>query len=284
MSQSQWTAVGNVLDLGWRRVLDATGALLGAACLVLSFREGSFRESALCGSAVRLGYDVSTARSRALVNRGYFATIGQSLASSPASTRLAPPRLRDDGSQRRNNPRRDRGWTHRHRSLRARQHPAGERRRALRPHVPRLPQRPSPVHRRAQADGRSDRAASRSRATSRSSFTRANSCSARRSNASTIPNDLVARLEGKSSLGRLGLLIHSTAGFIDSGFTGNITLELSNVANLPITIYHGHADRADLVHAPGRPVEKPYGSGELTSKYQGQAEPTPSSYHLNFAK
>src|SRR2546423_8552676 len=55
----------------------------------------------------------------------------------------------------------------------------------------------------------------------------------------TLPNDVVARLEGKSSLGRLGLLIHSTAGFVDSGFSGNLTLELSNVANLPITIYHG---------------------------------------------
>jgi dCTP deaminase len=100
----------------------------------------------------------------------------------------------------------------------------------------------------------------------------------------SIPNDLVARLEGKSSLGRLGLLIHSTAGFIDSGFTGNITLELSNVANLPITIYQGMPIGQISFMRLDRPVEKPYGSGELTSKYQGQSEPTPSSYHLNFSK
>ena len=86
------------------------------------------------------------------------------------------------------------------------------------------------------------------------------------------------------SLGRLGLLIHSTAGFIDSGFTGNITLELSNVANLPITIYHGMPIGQISFMRLDRPVEKPYGSGELTSKYQGQSEPTPSSYHLNFSK
>lgn len=100
----------------------------------------------------------------------------------------------------------------------------------------------------------------------------------------SIPDDLVARLEGKSSLGRLGLLIHSTAGFIDSGFTGNITLELSNVANLPITIYHGMPIGQLSFMRLDRPVEKPYGSDKLTSKYQGQAEPTPSSYHLNFSK
>lgn len=100
----------------------------------------------------------------------------------------------------------------------------------------------------------------------------------------SIPDDLVARLEGKSSLGRLGLLIHSTAGFIDSGFTGNITLELSNVANLPITIYHGMPIGQLSFMRLDRPVEKPYGSEKLTSKYQGQSEPTPSSYHLNFTK
>src|SRR6478735_7418318 len=83
----------------------------------------------------------------------------------------------------------------------------------------------------------------------------------------SIPDDLVARLEGKSSLGRLGLLIHSTAGFIDSGFTGNITLELSNVANLPITIYQGMPIGQISFMRLDRPVEKPYGSGELTSKY-----------------
>ena len=100
----------------------------------------------------------------------------------------------------------------------------------------------------------------------------------------TLPDDLVARLEGKSSLGRLGLLIHSTAGFVDSGFSGNLTLELSNVANLPITIYHGMPiGQISFMRMDG-PVERPYGSGEAGSKYQGQAEPTPSRFYLNFNK
>jgi dCTP deaminase len=100
----------------------------------------------------------------------------------------------------------------------------------------------------------------------------------------TLPDDLVARLEGKSSLGRLGLLIHSTAGFVDSGFSGNLTLELSNVANLPITIYHGMPiGQISFMRMDG-PVERPYGSGEAGSKYQGQAEPTPSRVYLNFNK
>ena len=100
----------------------------------------------------------------------------------------------------------------------------------------------------------------------------------------TLPDDLVARLEGKSSLGRLGLLIHSTAGFVDSGFSGNLTLELSNVANLPITIYHGMPiGQISFMRMDG-PVERPYGSGEAGSKYQGQTEPTPSRFYLNFNK
>ena len=100
----------------------------------------------------------------------------------------------------------------------------------------------------------------------------------------TLPDDLVARLEGKSSLGRLGLLIHSTAGFVDSGFSGNLTLELSNVANLPITIYHRMPiGQLSFMRMDG-PVERPYGSGEARSKYQGQAEPTPSRFYLNFNK
>jgi dCTP deaminase len=98
----------------------------------------------------------------------------------------------------------------------------------------------------------------------------------------TLPNDLVARLEGKSSLGRLGLLIHSTAGFVDSGFSGNLTLELSNVANLPITIYHGMPiGQISFMRMDG-PVEHPYGAREAGSKYQGQAEPTASRFYLNF--
>ena len=99
-----------------------------------------------------------------------------------------------------------------------------------------------------------------------------------------LPDDLVARLEGKSSLGRLGLLIHSTAGFVDAGWDGQLTLELSNVANLPITLYPGMKIGQISFMRLDRPVEKAYGSGELKSKYQGQAEPTPSSYHLNFSK
>src|SRR5919198_3667444 len=98
----------------------------------------------------------------------------------------------------------------------------------------------------------------------------------------TLPGDLVARLEGKSSLGRLGLLIHSTAGFIDPGWDGHVTLELSNVANLPITIYYGmrigQLSFVQLTEA----AETPYGAAALGSKYQGQAGPTPSRYWQNF--
>jgi dCTP deaminase len=97
-----------------------------------------------------------------------------------------------------------------------------------------------------------------------------------------LPDDLVARLEGKSSLGRLGLLIHSTAGFIDPGWDGHVTLELSNVANLPITIYPemkiGQLSFVQL----SEPADRPYGSGGLGSKYQGQRGPTPSRYWKNF--
>jgi dCTP deaminase len=99
-----------------------------------------------------------------------------------------------------------------------------------------------------------------------------------------LPDDLVARLEGKSSLGRLGLLIHSTAGFIDPGWDGHVTLELSNVANLPITIYEGMPiGQISFMRMDG-PVARPYGSRETGSKYQGQAEPTPSRFYLNFDK
>ena len=99
-----------------------------------------------------------------------------------------------------------------------------------------------------------------------------------------LPDDLVARLEGKSSLGRLGLLIHSTAGFIDPGWDGHVTLELSNVANLPITIYHGMPIGQISFMRMDSPVERPYGSGDTGSKYQGQGEPTPSRFYLNFER
>ena len=98
----------------------------------------------------------------------------------------------------------------------------------------------------------------------------------------TLPDDLVARLEGKSSLGRLGLLIHSTAGFIDPGWDGHVTLELSNVANLPITIYVGMKIGQLSFVQMTEPAETPYGAGELGSKYQGQQGPTPSRYWQNF--
>ncbi len=97
-----------------------------------------------------------------------------------------------------------------------------------------------------------------------------------------LPNDLVARLEGKSSLGRLGLLIHSTAGFIDPGWDGHVTLELSNVANLPITIYPGMKIGQLSFVQMSEPTGNPYGSSGLGSKYQGQRGPTPSRYWKNF--
>jgi dCTP deaminase len=97
-----------------------------------------------------------------------------------------------------------------------------------------------------------------------------------------LPDDLVARLEGKSSLGRLGLLIHSTAGFVDPGFDGHVTLELSNVANLPITLYHGMKIGQVSFMQLSEPAAAPYGSGGLGSKYQGQRGPTPSRYWQNF--
>ena len=99
----------------------------------------------------------------------------------------------------------------------------------------------------------------------------------------TLPDDLVARLEGKSSLGRLGLLIHSTAGFIDPGFDGHVTLELSNVANLPITIYRGMKIGQISFMQMTEPASAPYGSSQLGSKYQGQRGPTPSRYYENFS-
>lgn len=99
----------------------------------------------------------------------------------------------------------------------------------------------------------------------------------------TLPDDLVARLEGKSSLGRLGLLIHSTAGFIDPGWDGHVTLELSNVANLPITIYVGMKIGQLSFVQMTEAAETPYGSDSLGSKYKGQTGPTPSRYWQNFA-
>lgn len=93
-----------------------------------------------------------------------------------------------------------------------------------------------------------------------------------------LPEDLVARLEGKSSLGRLGLLIHSTAGYVDPGWDGYLTLELSNVANLPITIYPGMKIGQISFFRLTTPAATPYGSTSIRSKYQGQRGPTPSRF------
>jgi dCTP deaminase len=98
-----------------------------------------------------------------------------------------------------------------------------------------------------------------------------------------IPDDMVGRLEGKSSLARLGLLIHSTAGFVDAGFAGYLTLELSNVATLPITLYPGMKIGQISFLQMSTPADQPYGGGSLGSKYQGQAGPTPSQYWKNFS-
>jgi dCTP deaminase len=99
-----------------------------------------------------------------------------------------------------------------------------------------------------------------------------------------LPDDLVARLEGKSSLGRLGLLIHSTAGFVDAGWDGHLTLELSNVANLPITLYPGMKIGQISFLQMTTPADQPYGTGALGSKYKGQRGPTPSRYFENFRR
>ena len=98
----------------------------------------------------------------------------------------------------------------------------------------------------------------------------------------TLPDDIAGRLEGKSSLGRLGLLTHSTAGFIDPGFSGHITLELSNVANLPVKLFPGMKIGQLCLIKLSSPAEHPYGSAVYGSRYQGQRGPTPSKSHLNF--
>ena len=100
----------------------------------------------------------------------------------------------------------------------------------------------------------------------------------------TLPDDVAGRLEGKSSLGRLGLLTHSTAGFIDPGFSGHITLELSNVANLPVKLFPGMKIGQLCLIKLSSPAEHPYGSAVYGSRYQGQRGPTPSKSWLNFHK
>ena len=100
----------------------------------------------------------------------------------------------------------------------------------------------------------------------------------------TLPDDIAGRLEGKSSLGRLGLLTHSTAGFIDPGFSGHVTLELSNVANLPITLWPGMKVGQLCLFRLSSPAEHPYGSPVYGSRYQGQRGPTPSRSFLSFRR
>jgi len=100
----------------------------------------------------------------------------------------------------------------------------------------------------------------------------------------TLPDDIAGRLEGKSSLGRLGLLTHSTAGFIDPGFSGHITLELSNVANLPVKLFPGMKIGQLCLIKLSSPAEHPYGSEKYGSRYQGQRGPTASRSFINFHK
>jgi len=100
----------------------------------------------------------------------------------------------------------------------------------------------------------------------------------------TLPNDLAARVEGKSSLGRLGLLTHATAGFVDPGFSGHVTLELANVATLPIKLYPGMKIGQLCFFRLSSPAEHPYGSAKYGSRYQGQRGPTPSRSYANFQR
>jgi dCTP deaminase len=100
----------------------------------------------------------------------------------------------------------------------------------------------------------------------------------------TLPDDILAQVEGKSSLGRIGLLIHATAGFVDPGWHGRLTLELSNVAKMPIALHYGMKIGQLSFMRMTTPVDRPYGSAGLRSKYQGQMTPTPSRAHTEFEK
>jgi dCTP deaminase len=100
----------------------------------------------------------------------------------------------------------------------------------------------------------------------------------------TLPDDILAQVEGKSSLGRIGLLIHATAGFVDPGWTGRLTLELSNVAKMPIALHYGMKIGQLSFMRMSTPVDRPYGSPQLRSKYQGQMGPTPSRAYTEFSE
>lgn len=97
-----------------------------------------------------------------------------------------------------------------------------------------------------------------------------------------LPNDIVGRLEGKSSLARIGLLVHSTAGYVDPGWKGKLTMQMTNVGRLPITLYARMRIAQITFLRLTTPAERPYGSDGLGSKYQGQKDPTASRYHENF--
>lgn len=100
----------------------------------------------------------------------------------------------------------------------------------------------------------------------------------------TLPDDIAGRLEGRSSLGRLGLIIHATAGFVDPGFSGWLTLEISNISRLPIRLYAGMKISQICFYLMSSPVINSYGSKKLGSKYQGQKGPTQSRYYQEFLK
>ncbi len=100
----------------------------------------------------------------------------------------------------------------------------------------------------------------------------------------TLPDDIVARVDGKSSLGRLGLLVHATAGYVDPGWTGCLTLELSNQSQMPIALYYGMRIAQVSFLWLTTPVDRPYGSAALGSKYQGQTGPTASRISREFEK
>ena len=200
---------------------------------------------------------------------------------SPGPLRGRPLRgrstIRGDGALRPRHPAADRGRPDRHRPVRPDADAAVEPRRPRRHALPRLSQLALPVHRRQGRAGGADRARRGRPATSRSSSTPASSCSARRSSASRCPTTSSRGSRGRASLGRLGLLIHSTAGFIDPGFDGHVTLELSNVANLPITIYPGMKIGQLSFVQMSEPAETPYGSGsprvEVPGPARADAEP-----------
>jgi len=97
-----------------------------------------------------------------------------------------------------------------------------------------------------------------------------------------LPDDMAGRLEGKSSLARIGLLVHSTAGYVDPGWKGKLTMQMTNVGRLPVTLYAGMRIAQMTFLRLTTPAERPYGSAGLGSKYQGQKDPTASRYHENF--